>query len=292
MDISIRVIDKQSDDMTRVRSLYTQVFNDTERFTEYFFRNEAASSSTVILGAFIEKNIVSVMFLLEKSLIWNGIREKGCYIYGVATAPGYRGKGYMRRLMEYGLNYCESNKYRIIYLIPVDEKIYDGLGFVSVRKAKRVDIIHEENKAELMAAELSIGEDVYIEKIIHGDKEKICEASRFAMTADKLKGGIWEEKDVSYFCRRVLQAEAENAGIYIVRDNKGKIKAVIITGADEDMGICISEVICKGTSGEENMYVKMLAEKYDGVRPYILINPIMIYKWTKDNTVIHINNQV
>lgn len=290
--MDLRAVDKKSDDMEKVKKLYKDVFQDGDKFTDYFFTKEAVLETTVILGGFIDGNIVSVMFLREKKLMCGRRKMKGMYIYGVATSPEYRGRGCMGKLMEYAIDYCSKHKCDVVYLIPVNEKIYEKFGFVTVKKGGRIKInagnVMNDGR-ELMIAEAGEkilqtynGKRFSIKKIKTGDREEIKEAAKFTMNIEQEKGAITIEKNEMYFTHRLLQAESENAGIYVVKERKSSqsevVVAVIITGSAEDGSSCVSEIICDEKAENPMFYADMMLKEYTDVKPYVRIYPVMFYK--------------
>ncbi len=301
IEFIIKIIDKKSSDIDKVKKLYSDVFEDSEKFTEYFFNKEVPMNTTIIYGGFINNELVSVMFLREKQLIYGTKKMSGCYIYGVATSAEHRGKGYMARLMNEALSYCDEKNYDLVYLIPVNEKIYEKFGFVTVRKGKKVQC-----GAELKAAAAYVedssrwesDETLVINRLESNNIQGIREVSEFSIKADMLNGGISIEKNEEYFRHRLLQAEAEGAGIYVVCQN-AKICAVVVTGTDSDENLCVADVICEGSMDIRQQYVYETIKKYSHINPYIRKYAIMTYQKNStkyadrlDEKDININDEV
>lgn len=262
MGFSIEWLDKTGG-LSQARELYSLVFEDDERFTSYFFEQEAVRANTHILGGFADGRLVSMLFLREKTLSCKGKTMSGCYIYGVATAPKYRCKGYMGRLMETALEYIKSRRFELVYLVPTEENYYKKFGFVTVREKSFLPIGKPDGQAR-KAVRLTAGEDGLI-----------AEAAGFCMRTESLRDEVVILKDISYLRHRLLQAQAENAGIYKVSDDSGSICSVVVTGTGEGDEVYVSQVVCR----EEKMrsaYAWDVINAFPQVRPFLRVYPIML----------------
>lgn len=116
------------DDEKECRKIYMQVFGDDAEFTDELFKNCFKYCKTLKLDG----KIVSMLFLLPCELINNGLAEDAFYIYGVATLPEYRGKGYMRELIEKVISSINAP----IFLRPVNSgitKFYEKFEFINIK---------------------------------------------------------------------------------------------------------------------------------------------------------------
>lgn len=296
MEFYIKIIDKTVNNINMVKKLYREVFEDDERFTEYYFSNVVSENTTVIMGGFIENELVTIMFLRERQLLYGVSQLEGCYIYGVATKIEYRGHGYMGRLMRSALKYCNEKAYDVVYLIPVDENIYRAFGFKSVNKAEKKYIFSDEgnletiNEGRLEAAEFLLPKSIV--KVKADDMNTIREISSFAIKNEQAKGRLVIKKSPVYFKNRVLQADAENAGVYIIKDSTmdKNIKAVVITGTDDSEKICIKTVICD--MKDEAELLRAFVKQYPNVNPYIRKYPVMVYEPDEKGNKADINDEV
>lgn len=265
MELVIKFIANEKEEIKQVRNLYTEVFEDDEDFIEYFFRWELDSSH--IIGGFIGDELVSVMFLRDKGLCLGDEKLRGCYIYGVATKTKYRGRGYMGLLMEEAKAYFVTNNYDVLYLIPVSEKLYVKYGFATVEKFIQLNY-------ELRAAELDDVKDFNIYKLEAYDYTDIDRVSDFAMDIDRKNNYISIEKDRNYFWSRLRQAEAEKCGIYVF-EKTGDIMAVIMTTRDNSGSQRIYQIITD--MGQADMYVEGLLKEYADIKSRIIENTVMVY---------------
>lgn len=286
MSIKIRFLEKE--EIIKAKKLYDKTFNDPKDFTEWFFAREIVNCE--VLGGFVKDELVTVMFLNTKPLILNGQVLKGCYIYGVATEEKYRGRGYAKKLMDMGVKSRIRNGYEIIYLIPVNEKIYRGMNFKTVRHRSliRLDTVFD------YVYELT-EYDVWRKTRKNPSKKLIGEISEFAREKTmKKKDVISELYADSYFYRIIEMNNIEGGNIYVLRNSlKEEIKAVAITGSEDGKEKIIS-IIC-----EEDYMVEYLCDLYNkykkNISNLIKLNPIMIYDYDEkigENIGISINDEV
>lgn len=290
MNLDVRFVNKNSEEMWQVRELYDKTFNDTKEYTDFLFGEIVPDRDTEIIAGFIDEKLISMMFLRKKKLLSGGQRISSCLIYGVATAEEYRRRGYMSQLMECALSYCGTVGILFIYLIPVNPKVYEGMGFIPAREEKRIPLM-----------DIECENDKYIIEKAHLDEENSPYSeymSFFSIMVEGVNKGITTEKDEHYFMRKLEQAQVENAGIYVIRDKDmpggtEDIEAIVITGASDDDGrIYVTDIICAGEWENSYKYGKLVVDSEAGIMPFIKLNPIMIYNWTSLDLCIKLNEDV
>lgn len=109
-------------DLDKIKSLWLQVFTEDSDESVYYFYNNCKHKKC--LGAFVEDQLVSMLFLIDCSYCG----KKGAYIYAVCTLPEYRRKGISSSLIEYS----KLLDYDFLWLIPANESLfnfYSGFGF-------------------------------------------------------------------------------------------------------------------------------------------------------------------
>lgn len=108
-------------------TLWQSCFGDSEEYISFFLDN---CPDFVTVGYFVEERLVSMLFLLEGSLI-----DKKCkYLYAACTHTEFRRQGIMESLIESAKSYCADNGYSGIFLVPANESLYayySKFGFVS-----------------------------------------------------------------------------------------------------------------------------------------------------------------
>lgn len=287
MDLDIRFVNKNSEEMNQVRELYEKTFNDTKEYKEFLFGSIVPDSDTEIIAGFIDNKLISMMFLRKKKLLSVGQRVKSCLIYGVVTAEDYRNRGYMKRLMECALSYCGSIDIPFLYLIPINPKIYESMGFVLAREEKIIPL-----------EDIECQREEYIVKKVCMDKEQSGGCKRisdFAITVEAANKGITAEKNELYFLRRLEQASVENAGIYIIRNKNVSdgMEAIVVTGtAEDDSRIYVTDIICEGEWEDSFKYAKLVTDMEADIMPFVRLKPIMIYNWINMDLYIKLNEDI
>lgn len=285
----VKVIDKESEIMWDVRSLYDSVFCDSREYTEFFFDKVVPERTTEVLGGFENDELVSIMFIRWNRLLYCGMRRRGSFFYGVTTKEEHRGKGYCRKMIEFAINYCQENSADIIYLIPADAGIYEKMGFSLVRDAEMISLIEAENAEgdyEISKITLEEQTSTYAEML-----------SFYAISAEETEKCITIEKDEKYFTMRLEQAEAEKAGIYIVCDKNKPIgvedaEAIVITSSSDNGRVYVSDIISPYDERREYSLARLVIDEEHEIMPFMKKNPIMIYKWDKTGIDIKLNNEI
>ncbi len=110
-----------------VKELWQTVFGDEERFIDRFLMCHHRPEQ--LLSITEEGQLVSMLHLIPMQ---NSEGVRVGYIYGVATAPDRRGRGYATRLLRQAIERAQELGMAALALIPADEQarwLYLGLGF-------------------------------------------------------------------------------------------------------------------------------------------------------------------
>lgn len=287
MNFDVRFVNKNSEEISQVRELYENTFNDTKEYIKFLFDSIVPDSDTEIIAGFIDNKLISMMFLRKKKLLSVRQSVKSCLIYGVATVEEYRNRGYMKRLMECALSYCGSIDIPFLYLIPIDPGIYESMGFVLAREEKKIPLQDIECQKE----------EYTVEKVCMDKEHSECckNISDFSIMVEAANRGITVEKDELYFKRRLEQTYVENAGIYVIRnkDNSCDMEAIVVTGTAEDDGkIYVTDIICAGEWDDSFKYAKLVTDMEADIMPFVRLKPIMIYNGMNMDLYIKLNEDI
>ena len=100
----------QIEDVEELKTIWSQIFGDEDELIENFFALFDEVDSLVYEE---DGRIVSMLYMINT--------DTSGYLYGLATLPEYRGRGYMRKLLEYALN--EAYEAECIFLMPAEKSL-------------------------------------------------------------------------------------------------------------------------------------------------------------------------
>jgi GNAT superfamily N-acetyltransferase len=118
-----------------LKALWVEAFEDPEAYADFFFKHRFRDISTFV---YIIDNIpISMAFVFDEELYHNGTYVNAGYIYGVATAKAFQGKGYSTKVLKH-----IQSIYPTTFLIPATERLFN---FYSRNGYKTAFIIKEKN---------------------------------------------------------------------------------------------------------------------------------------------------
>ena len=110
-------------DIPALRQLWKEAFGDSDAFLDGFFRTGFDSARCRCTG-----DLTAALYWFDCT--WNG--KKLAYVYAVATAEAYRGRGLCRMLMEDTHRHLQRLGYAGAVLVPGDAglfRLYEKLGY-------------------------------------------------------------------------------------------------------------------------------------------------------------------
>ena len=113
-------------DKTQLEKMWQSIFFEDNAVVESFF--ESIFDTTVTPVIKIDDEIVSSLFLLPCKI---GNFNGKC-VYCAMTKYSYRGKGYMKELLDFSYNYCIENGFPFLFLVPAEKSLfnyYENCGF-------------------------------------------------------------------------------------------------------------------------------------------------------------------
>ncbi|MFO7574710.1 MAG: GNAT family N-acetyltransferase [Bacteroidales bacterium] len=192
-----------------LRSIWKEVFNDTDEFVDSFFGRRYSADSTLVYRE--RGEIVSMIFFPRYNFKVNDARFGLGYICGAATLPGYRQKGLMGLLMEASLEAMRSRGDSFSSLIPASDPLYEyysRFGFRDYFFRKRYSLTRESVNAgpvfslqpmsdfnTLYRLYLS-GVNTLTAAVVHGYDSYSAVADEFTMTG----GEILVSNDQRLYC--------------------------------------------------------------------------------------------
>ena len=122
-------------DLIKIEKLWVEIFGDSPQFA-HFAANLCRPEEIYLIK---ENNEIAAMVNAGVDLY--AYNKKGFYIYGLATVPQFRNKGYAKQLMEYVEKKKFSEDYDFILTQPAGERLFEfyrNMGYdntVYLRKA-------------------------------------------------------------------------------------------------------------------------------------------------------------
>ena len=114
-------------DKKELSNLWQMTFLEDSTVIENFFENIFGTTVTPVIK--IDGEIVSSLFLLDCKI---GDFNGKC-VYCAMTKYAHRGKGYMKKLLDFSYDYCKENGFDFLFLVPAEKSLfnyYETCGFV------------------------------------------------------------------------------------------------------------------------------------------------------------------
>ena len=103
---------------------------DSKRFVDYYYTEKTKDNQIYVAEE--DGGIQAMLHLNPYELNVNGMKKKANYIVAVATRESYRGRGFMKALLETALKDMYREGESFTYLMPAAEAIYTPYGFRTV----------------------------------------------------------------------------------------------------------------------------------------------------------------
>ncbi len=196
------------DDTEKAKEIWRENFNDSEEEINFYFKNIYRENNFLMLEesgeikASLHENPYDISF--NKNIL------PSFYIVAVAVSPEYRGKGYMKKLLNHSLKNAFSNNRDIVFLSPINTEIYSNFGFGYISGLE-----HYELKLEDIPFN-NIDKDIEIKKASEDNFNSIIELYNRKMK----NSNIYLKRDKEYFNRIKKEVENENGKIYVFSKEK------------------------------------------------------------------------
>lgn len=106
-------------DINALKQMWHSIFLEDEKVTDYFFENIYKSVVTPVIK--VDNEIASSLFLLDCRIG----EYKGKCVYCAMTKYNARGKGYMKKLLDFSYKYCFDNGFDFLFLVPAEKSLFD-----------------------------------------------------------------------------------------------------------------------------------------------------------------------
>ena len=117
----------KEDEIDNIKDIWNYCFNDVDSFVDYYFNHKYSNQNTIV--ACEDSDIVSSLQLNQYKIKLDNKIYDTSYVVGVSTFPQVRGRGYMKRIMDYSLNELYKKGQIVSILMPIDYRLYRKYGY-------------------------------------------------------------------------------------------------------------------------------------------------------------------
>lgn len=202
-----------NDELTPIKRLWDDIFEDSEAFTEYYFENICNKNDIVVASE--NNQIIGMVHLNYYDAVYYGRDVKAVYIVGVAVKKQYRRKGIMRKMLEFGLEYAGKQGAAFAFLMPKRDEYYRGLGFEKIYTTKKIKLRLCSEFDEICHVEPYM---VYLlEKCSHVTERISLSVNN--VLADRYR--VFNKRSKTYLEQMQKEHKCQNGGVYILCGDEG-----------------------------------------------------------------------
>ena len=202
----------KEEEIDDIKEIWNYCFNDEESFVNYYFNNKYDNNNTIV--ACEDKDIVSSLQLNQYKIKLDGKEYETSYVVGVSTFPQVRGRGYMKKIMEYSLNELYKRNQLVSILMPIDYRLYRKYGYEHCYDQLEYSINIEDLKNFNLLGRLYKASEKHIDDLIDINN----------LFLSDVNGNTVRDKE--YYINLFKEVESENGHIYVYKD--GSYKGYII----------------------------------------------------------------
>ncbi|MDR0486223.1 MAG: GNAT family N-acetyltransferase [Elusimicrobiota bacterium] len=275
MDKTIMEIDKQKN-LAAVKRLYLDSFEDTGEYADFYFANMFKNYRC--FGAIQDDDLISMAFVSEKTLLFDGCKIQCPLISAVCTSKKFRNQGCAFKLVEFIKDTLRKERCPAVYLSPINEAVYKKNSFIPFCREENFKIIYNGSSAATLResnyGDINLLSDLYnsfcSDKNAFTIRDAYCfkdilrrrNASRDIYLSCKEKNYLGERLDLRLF-RAYLIYENQNCLGYIFFDGTyweicAKLEDVCKVKELDGMTISIS---CGKTEAKTSQMICFLDEE-------------------------------
>ncbi len=134
-----------------LKSNILSCFPNSVPFMNFFFENKFCPQFCNVLIK--DNEVVSSLQAFPQKISLDGKTFAAKYIYAVATSPDFRGKGYMKELLEFTSEVEKNRKTDFLFLVPCSksiEKYYNKFGYENFFKIRKINFSNRDFKKILL----------------------------------------------------------------------------------------------------------------------------------------------
>lgn len=229
--------DKKSiEEKKQIYAMYQEIFEDPERFADYYF--EYMYPSNRVLKLLKENELAAMLHLNPYTLRWNGQELPVSYIVAVATYERYRRQGMMAKLLQKAFEDLYKEGQLFTYLIPANEAYYTPFDFTYVMNWQ---------EAEIERKSVPVNRSYQVVKI---DVSLYSEAAAFLNRKREDAFDLWIQVDEDYIRKQDAEMQSEDGGLYFLW-KEGCPEGFFSATVDEEALYCTNLWIPATISREE-----------------------------------------
>ncbi|MGN0467899.1 MAG: GNAT family N-acetyltransferase [Acutalibacteraceae bacterium] len=251
-------------------ALWQKVFGDEKGYIDLFFKKPYYKSKT--FAAFDGDKIVSVLYLMQSQIRFDGEIFDGFYLYAAATDPDYRRQGIMGKLLHEAEQYTAAAGKSYISLVPANEHLYDyysEFGFeTAMYKCFGKSKAENKNKEAKIASS-----EVYLSNRDHG----------------KLNMFIWKDEELDYvldcFSYYDIIPYVTEKALFILDSDSAALKELICKESDLVEALGSAAGLC---SKDEFAFESFFGAEKVPFGMIYPINPKLKRQWKKDDIYMNL----
>lgn len=202
----------KEEEIDNIKQIWNYCFNDEDSFVNYYFNNKYNNNNTIV--ACEDKDIVSSLQLNQYKIKLDDKEYETSYVVGVSTFPQVRGRGYMKKIMEYSLNELYKKNQLVSILMPIDYRLYRKYGYEHCYDQLEYNLDIEDLKNFNLSGRMYKASEEHIKYLI--DINDIF--------LEGINGNTIRDK--KYYLDLFKEIESENGHVYVYKD--GSYKGYII----------------------------------------------------------------
>lgn len=195
----------KEDEIDNIKDIWNYCFNDVDSFVDYYFNHKYNNQHTIV--ACEDSDIVSSLQLNKYKIKLDNKIYDTSYVVGVSTFPQVRGRGYMKKIMDYSLNELYKKGELISILMPIDYRLYRKYGYEHCYDQLEYSINIDDLKNFNLAGRLYKASEENIDDLIDINNTFL----------ENLNGNTVRDKD--YYLNLFKEVNSEGGHIYVYKDN-------------------------------------------------------------------------
>lgn len=241
-------------DIERAKDIWRENFTDSEEEIDFYFKTIYKDKNFLLLEE--KSEIKASLHENPYNISFNGNILPSFYIVAVAVSPEYRGKGYMKKLLNHSLKNAFSNNRDIVFLSPINTEIYSNFGFGYISGLEEYELKLEDIPFN------SINRDIEIKKASENDFSNMIDLYNKKME----NNNIYLKRDHSYLTRIKGEIENENGKIYVFYREKRITGYLICYFREEE--IFVREFFYSDIESAKTMlvFIKTFKEYYPNLK--------------------------